>query len=322
MPYSLNILYNYRSINDLSLSIRKNLYKIPENIDLIVGIPRSGMLAANIIALLSNKQLTDLSGFYEDAQLYAGSRLSCKINKASEAKNVLVVDDSVYSGASLDKVKEKVKKINRQQKITYCAIYSIEKSKKIPDIYFEIVPDPRLFEWNILNHAILSRCCVDIDGVLCRDPTAKENDDGKAYKDFIKNVLPMSVPSNKIGNVVTSRLEKYRLETENWLEKNDIKYDKLHMLDLPDAETRRRKKCHGSFKAEVYEKIIGSEMFIESDERQSIEISQKSGKPVICWETQKMYYPNISYELVKARSNFLIFRIINKIKKIIGVQTI
>ena len=130
MPYSLNILYNYRSINDLSLSIRKNLYKIPENIDLIVGIPRSGMLAANIIALLSNKQLTDLSGFYEDAQLYAGSRLSCKINKASEAKNVLVVDDSVYSGASLDKVKEKVKKINRQQKITYCAIYSIEKSNE------------------------------------------------------------------------------------------------------------------------------------------------------------------------------------------------
>ena len=97
MPYSLNILYNYRSINDLSLSIRKNLYKIPENIDLIVGIPRSGMLAANIIALLSNKQLTDLSGFYGDTQLHTGSRLSSKINKASEAKNVLIDEYNFFT---------------------------------------------------------------------------------------------------------------------------------------------------------------------------------------------------------------------------------
>ena len=55
------------------------------------------MLAANIIALLSNKQLTDLSGFYGDTQLHTGSRLSSKINKASEAKNVLIDEYNFFT---------------------------------------------------------------------------------------------------------------------------------------------------------------------------------------------------------------------------------
>lgn len=41
----------YRTLADLSNLIRKNIYKVPHDIDLVVGIPRSGMLPANIIAM-------------------------------------------------------------------------------------------------------------------------------------------------------------------------------------------------------------------------------------------------------------------------------
>ena len=60
---------------------------------------------------------------------------------------------------------------------------------------------------------------MDFDGVLCRDPTEEENDDGDKYRYFIANVEPIFKPSVEIGWIVTSRLEKYRDLTENWLKK-------------------------------------------------------------------------------------------------------
>ena len=41
----------YRTFEDMSICIRKNMYKLKENFDLIVGIPRSGMIPAFMIAL-------------------------------------------------------------------------------------------------------------------------------------------------------------------------------------------------------------------------------------------------------------------------------
>jgi hypothetical protein len=35
---------------------------------------------------------------------------------------------------------------------------------------------------------------------------------------FILNAPPLFIPGSKIGTIVTSRLEKYRIQTETWLE--------------------------------------------------------------------------------------------------------
>lgn len=53
----------YRSIVDMNNIIVKNLQKLPHDIDLVVGIPRSGMLPANLIALYLNKPFTDIDSF-------------------------------------------------------------------------------------------------------------------------------------------------------------------------------------------------------------------------------------------------------------------
>jgi hypothetical protein len=42
---------NYRSIADLSNTITRNLHRLPRDVDLIVGVPPSGILAAAITAL-------------------------------------------------------------------------------------------------------------------------------------------------------------------------------------------------------------------------------------------------------------------------------
>ena len=157
------------------------------------------------------------------------------------------------------------------------------------DYYFESVSLPRYFQWNILNHTVLEKSCFDIDGVLCVDPTSEQNDDGPKYRDFILNAEPLYIPKAKIGVLVTSRLEKYRSETEEWLRKNNVKYNKLVMLDLPDMKARQRANNHAAHKAGTY---INSEynLFFESALSQAIEINRITGKPVFCTENFEMIF--------------------------------
>lgn len=135
------------------------------------------------------------------------------------------------------------------------------------------------------------KACLDIDGVLCEDPTSQENDDGLKYLEFLENAKPLLIPTLPVGNLVTSRLEKYRPQTENWLEKQGIKYEKLFMLDLPDSTTRRALNNHAHFKSQIYRQTK-SIIFIESELKQAIDIAKYSGKPVLCTENRRLVYPD------------------------------
>ncbi len=52
---------NYRNIADLNHTIRQNLHRLPRNVDVVVdvvvGIPRSGLLAANIVRCMQSFHL-------------------------------------------------------------------------------------------------------------------------------------------------------------------------------------------------------------------------------------------------------------------------
>jgi len=313
---------NYRSIEDLSHIIRNNLYKIPKDVDLIVGVPRSGMLAANILAMNLNLQICDLPGYLNNTSLMYGRTRQCRygeVNNPSDAKKVLIVDDSVYSGASITEVKQKIDSLDGKVcEVIYCAIYTSPDATKKIDIFFEVVKHPRSFEWNVMHRPHLSRCCVDIDGVLCVDPTDEQNDDGEAYLEFLENAQPLVIPSCRVGHLVTSRLEKYREETEKWLSANGVEYEFLHMLDLPSAAARRRLGCHASFKASVFRKLHDTELFIESDFQQARKIATSSGKYALSFGTQELCGPDFSYALVERKSAVIKLRIIRKIRRVIN----
>ena len=65
---------NYRSIKDLNNTILKNLHTIPRDFDLVVGVPRSGMLPANLIALYLNLPYTDIHSFINGYVYKSGAR--------------------------------------------------------------------------------------------------------------------------------------------------------------------------------------------------------------------------------------------------------
>jgi len=277
----------YRNISDLNSIILKRLSILPRDFDLIVGIPRSGMLPANLLALYLNRPYTDVDSFIGGRIYKAGVR--GQFFDVKDFKKILVVDDSLGSGVTMDKCRESLKGAGSGFLISYCAIYVTPGREQAVDHYFEVVPLPRCFQWNIFHHVFLENACFDIDGVLCVDPTEEQNDDGEKYRDFILNAAPLLIPGCRVGTLVTSRLEKYRKETEIWLQKNNVKYDRLLMLDLPDKKARIRANNHAGHKAGIYSSKPYS-LFVESSLSQAIEINMLSKKPVLCTENFEMIY--------------------------------
>lgn len=280
---------NYRSIADLNDDTFELAQSLPSEIDLVVGIPRSGLLAANLLCLYLHTPMTDVDGLLERELLATGNRHAEDL-AFEDVETVLVVDDSVYTGETMRETNSRIDDSELPFEVEYGAVYVTREGDQFVDYWSEFVPRPRAFEWNIMHRSALGQWCVDVDGVLCRDPTPEENDDGEQYREFLASVEPKIVPKKRIGWLVTARLEQYRPETEAWLDRHGIEYDDLIMLDLPDKETRRKRGSHAEFKADVY-RSSGATLFVESDPRQAEEIAVRSNRPVFCFETKEMIRP-------------------------------
>jgi len=270
---------NYKNYSDLNVDISEEIYKVPSNSELIIGIPRSGMVPAYMIAAHLNLPVVTLNEFLSGHRGSVGTR-PIRVD-LDNIKNILVVDDSVNTGNATKEAKKDLASFTDNFDFTFCAIYSATKETQFVDFYFKHISQPRVFQWNYKNHILNTRSCYDIDGVLCHDPSDDQNDDGERYIDFILNAPPLFIPSRYIPCLVTSRLEKYRKETEDWLNKHDIKWGELIMLNLASAEERRKLRIHGKFKGEVFSNREEA-FFIESNWKQAKEIFRIAQKPVFC----------------------------------------
>jgi uncharacterized HAD superfamily protein/adenine/guanine phosphoribosyltransferase-like PRPP-binding protein len=310
----------YKSIADLAADTRANLFKVPADVDLIVGVPRSGLLAASLLGLLLNRKFCDVAAFVENRRLEAGTRTvgGPELVVPQDARRVLVMDDSVGTGAAMRTVREVVGAASPGARVLYGAAYVAPSATSLVDLFFEVVPLPRIFEWNLFHRGEMERFCVDIDGVLCPDPTDGENDDGRRYREFVLQATPLVRPSQRIGHLVTSRLERYRAETERWLDQAGIAYEHLHMLDLPSAMERRRRRVHASYKADVYSRLPDALLFIESDTAQANEIARLSGRPVLDYGRQFLVQPPYNAAWASSQARSLPRRIARRLRTLWG----
>ncbi|WP_150308244.1 phosphoribosyltransferase [Planctomonas psychrotolerans] len=277
---------NYRSVHELNQSVIRWSRDLPQNVELIVGIPRSGLLAASLLSLHMHRPLCDLTTYLSGAEPWGGFR------RATGAASgiTLLVDDTSHTGQEMDRVKAAVRAAGKDSaSVLYGAVYITASARPFVDTFAEVLPHPRAFEWNILNHPrMLSRACMDIDGVLCPDPADRDNDDGPRYRRFLSDTELRYRPSFKVHSLVTSRLEKYRPETEEWLARHGVEYGELIMLDLPTAAERRRLGAHATHKAAAYA-ASGNELFIESERDQGKRIHELTGLPVYVTDTRDFF---------------------------------
>ena len=286
---------NFRSYSDLIALVRRNLWRLPHDIDLVVHVPRSGILPAAQIALQRNLPILSLDEYLVGAEDAARFSARERRGAGGHRGRVLVVDDSVGDGGALARVRAALADHPDagHRPVSVLAVYWSGVAVEGLDYWFERLPRPRLFEWNALHHEGVANFCVDIDGVLCRDPTRAENDDGPAYARFLREADLLVAPTHEIGWLISNRLERYRAQTEDWLARHGIRYRELILLDGVSAETRRRAGAHGWFKGRIYRELP-AELFIESEPFQARDIAQIAVKPVLCTGTWSLCRPDMN----------------------------
>ena len=247
---------------------------IPYNISKVVGIPRSGMIVASFLATHLNTPLYTLYD-NEIIPVQTGLRWN-SVENFDDSGLTLIVEDSSASGFSINKFKRKFGTDN----IKYVAAIASPNSIRYLDYYGEILRLPHWFSWNFFgNKSIMIpyRVTTDMDGLLCEDCTQEQDDDGEKYIDWMQSVKPILRNIFPFTAIITARLEKYREITEEWLNTNNILYDKLIMYpsnSLPRGDIVAWKK----------EKIkeCKSMIYLESDPVLARHISINLSTAILC----------------------------------------
>ena len=218
----------YITIDDLTKTIRTNIWKVPRDIDFIIGVPRSGMIAASIISSYLNVPLIDVNSFLTGLEPSGGSRLNYFTESHHKTNKVLVIDDTVFGGTAMNNTRKRLSK-HTDLSFVFMCVYLEGVGINAVDIYLEDIrkytdDDNRivLYEWNIFQHhtKFMKKCLYDIDGVFCVDPPDERNED--EYLKYIANAKPLFIPRTKLGGIVTYRLSKNREITEKWLAEQGI----------------------------------------------------------------------------------------------------
>jgi len=251
----------------------------------IIGVARSGLIPASIIATLTHKPLLILNQKTgEITGPYGGLRFDTSVQLNGI---VYIVDDSSWSGTHIKLAKEIVSKSFKNNEIKTVAIIASTNTYKLVDLWHTSY-DLHLFEWNLFN--TFADCAYDFDGVLCRDFTLNEDDDGPIYEHAMIHMERSIIqPKRNKFSIITARLEKYRDITEKWLQDNEFSNYDLYMHPAT-TKSKRNKTNIAEWKANI---LCGlpHRYYIESNDDLAQEIAKycKGKKIIICNTTGNVY---------------------------------
>lgn len=274
--------------------IKLLLSKIPGDITAIAGVARSGLSAATMLSMYLHLPMITIRQTMNDiVPTGNGWRLGGSKHVDPKGK-ILVVDDTVMTGNSIKAIAPLVSK--ELGNAVYASVYVNPLAARKPDIWAVDLQWPHLLEWNLFNSILSPSLAVDFDGILCRDCPIGSDDDGPKYLEFINNAQPLYVPRRvPIPLIVTARLEKYRAETEAWLNRYGIAW---HRLVMHPAKTLKERQLDDMavYKAKHYlnwslnhRASPGPIIFCESEDWQAQRIAQISKLMTICPSTARVY---------------------------------
>ena len=257
--------------------------KLPRDIVAVIGIPRSGLIAATIISTEFHVPMGVLGcdGFF------GGNRV--KNISAAVGNKVVVIDDSVNSGKTFRQYEKEIVELSKTFEVIKASVYMKQGAEKTTSVFAKYLKVPRIFEWNLFNSFKIGEMIFDLDGVFCHDPEVFD-DDGIKYQNNIANAIPLHIPTYPIKAICTNRIERWRGITEEWLKRYDIKYGKLVMCPYATAEERRKRGDKAKYKAKNYVTLNGS-LFIESSMNQAKHIAEISKRNVLSLEDKRIYTP-------------------------------
>lgn len=254
--------------SQLAADTLKMVKHIPASVTGIVGVPRSGMIPASILATHLNLPLYTLEGT-DIIHCGHGRRFTEPANGTSQ---LLMVDDTVMLGSTSKR--RRLPKPN-----LFGAVYKNPHAKAAVDVVGVELEPPHLLEWNFFNSKFVEQCAFDMDGILCEDQKPPHN----------QPCVPLHLPRNyTIPAIITARFEKHRRITQVWLERHGIKYNDLIMGPWASESERDEPQAISKYKSAAFAKT-GLQWFVESCPIQSKEIAQMTGAWVICPPAGRVY---------------------------------
>lgn len=258
--------------------------KLPNDVAGVVGIPTSGMGPAWALSRRLHLPLWSLSLSGELHQMGHGGR-GVTLGYPHAKGRLIIIDDTAHSGAAIKRARRLLSNLFKDA--IFAVVYTHPKAASRMDVYGRILPDPHLLEWNFFNHGLLKGDCTipgiaktggvasDFDGVLCYD-------NAKTQADAIPLHLPRTVP---VPMIITGRAESTRSESEAWLKRWSVRWQKLIMR--PDVVPFTTEAI-ADWKGDTL-KDSACAVYVESCAIQSEIIHKVSGKPVICPAARKVF---------------------------------
>jgi len=281
--HSMGINYKFISMEDAMLWTQEWVKDFSSrDIDIIIGIPRSGLFVANIMAQKFAKPLSTPELFIKN-QVWMSRRMP----KKDKFVNVLLVDDYVSKrGQAMTEAVDILKQYPFPINLTKASLIVTPFSKHLVDSYKKEVPPYSWLEWAFLHIKQVNVVAYDMDGVLCEDiPPGVDADEGK-YQQWICNAKSYMIPSYEIDFIISSRLEKYRPQTEAWLKQNGVKYKELILWDVPSKADRGNNFVQ--FKIDALAKTQPG-VFFESNARIARGVWDEARVPTLCTDEMVMY---------------------------------
>lgn len=271
---------NFLSYEDLVQDSTRLARMLPVDVIGVLGVARSGMLPATIIAQELGCHLGEVESFVATGGAFfrPGRRMTYR---GAEGM-ILVVDDSLHGGSALAGAMASLQRnplLLESMGVMYGAIYVEPGKEELLDFHARVVSSPRLFAWNWLHSEKIETALCDLDGLICADPTTPD-DDGPEYATELASLAPLHVPTRRVGGIVTGRIERWRDVTMDWLIDNGVTCGDLKMAPFTSAAERNAFGA-ARWKAEVY-KASEAPLFIESKPEDAATIAELSGKPVLC----------------------------------------
>ena len=263
-------VYSFNEVFGLAVDWAQSL---PKDFDCIIGVPRSGLLIANVLASAMNKPLSTADDFTRGIVWHSKDCV-----KPSVYKRVLIVEDCVDSARALKEDIAQLLVFNPDLEIKTASLFANNREIQQWLDYCYAVTHDTLAEFH--THAFFKGhvLAVDLDGVLYDEVSGG----------------PLIIPNFKVEAVVTARLELERASTESWLKSNGVIYNQLIMFD-GSAQDRTFRNI-AKFKAKSALRV-GAEWFWESEPSLAKEISGLLGKSVYCPTNRLIYSPKSKWVL-------------------------
>lgn len=141
--------YKYYSLKDLTDDSFKFVEKIPNDFDIIIGLPRAGLIVSTIIATEFGRPLSTPDDFIQ------GIMWKSRSVKKPSIKKVLLVDEIMSSGRNMREAIQKIKQYDSSLVISTAALIQKKGHGISVDYNLITVKGKVIYEWESVKEEYL-----------------------------------------------------------------------------------------------------------------------------------------------------------------------